>query len=169
MSLSGESRKGYAVTRPDRGLALAPDRSVLRIMRTPVQTLQAGDPLKKAINLLGLASSRQSPVLKGDQLVGVICSCDLSRLVSGAFKDLLGGNGSDALEGLRIQELLAGGAVSIGPYHSIVTAAQVLLERRICALPVVEERQVVGLVTQVDLMRALVDLVKEMEGQRAAP
>jgi len=159
---------GKSATTPREELpSLSAVRSVLSIMQTPVVTLQASDPITKAINVLGSARARPSPVLKGDQLVGMLCNCDISQLVSNSLREIAGGKGIDALDRVRIQELVAGGAVSIGPYHSILAAAQVMLERRICALPVVEERRVVGLVTQTDLLRALVDLAKELEGYLA--
>jgi predicted transcriptional regulator len=142
---------------------------VLGIMQSPVWTLQASDSLKRAISLLGSARGRQSPVLKGEDLVGVLCNCDLSQLVSNSLREIGGGAAVEALDSMRIQDVVEGGAVSIGPYHSVVAAAQVLLERQICALPVVDERKVVGLVTRNDLLRALVNLVKELESRLAAP
>lgn len=166
--LSQGSGKSPAWTRSDASAGLAPDRSVLRIMQTPVSTLQATDPVRKALDLLGPEKGRQSPVLKGDQLVGVLCNCDLSQLVAASLRELWEERRSESLDRVRIQEMVPGAAVSIGPYHSVMTAAQVLLERRVCALPVVDGRKVVGLVTQLDLLKALVDLVKELEGHLTA-
>lgn len=138
--------------------------SVLGIMQTPVSTLQSTDSLRKAIHLLGSARGKQSPVLKGDQLVGLVCNCDLSQLVSSALRELSGGEEAGVLERIRIHEMLVGKPVSIGPYHSVVAAAQVLLDRGVCALPVVDERRVVGMVSQTELLRALVILIKELQG-----
>ncbi len=135
------------------------------MMQTPVSTLQASDSVAKAIGLLGSDKGRQSPVLRGDELVGVLCKCDLSQLISSPLGEIAREGRIGGFDRVRVEEMVAGGAVSIGPYHSILTAAQVLLERRICALPVVEERKVVGLVTQIDLLRALVDIVKELEAR----
>ncbi|MDP3937394.1 MAG: CBS domain-containing protein [Deltaproteobacteria bacterium] len=157
--------KPQTLPRGTGGSGFSPSGSVLGIMQTPVWTLQASDPLTKAINLLGSEKARQSPVLKGDELIGVLCSCHLSELLAASLRELANGKGLGELNRVRIEEVVAGGAVSIGPYHSIVAAAQVLLERRSCALPVVDQRRVVGLVTQGDLLRALIDRVKELEAR----
>ena len=149
--------------------AIAPPKSVLGIMQSPVWTLQASDTLRKAINFMGTAKGRHSPVLKGDRLAGVLCGCHVHLLLSPELNNAIEGRDPEALDRIRVADLIVGEPVSIGPYHSVVAAAQILIQRGLCALPVVEEQKVVGIVRQVDLVRALTERVKELEDVIAGP
>lgn len=149
--------------------AMAPPKSVLGIMQSPVWTLQASDTLRKAINFMGTAKARYSPVLKGDRLAGVLCGCHVHLLFSPDLNNALEGRDREALDRIRVADLIVGEPVSIGPYHSVAAAAEILIQHGLCALPVVEERRVVGIVSQTDLVRALGDRVKQLEDVIAGP
>ncbi len=53
--------------------------------------------------------------------------------------------------------------VTVAPETPIADAARVLLNRRIGALPVMKESKVVGIITETDIIRALIDLEEARE------
>lgn len=156
--LMDEHSKAEASSRGETS-PIAFSKTVLGVMQSPVWTLQGGDTLRKAIKFLRTAETPYFPVLKGEKLIGILCGCGTHLFLSSPIQDAIAGRDEGALDRLRVQEIMRDAPVSIGPYHSVVAAAQLLLERGICALPVVEEQKVVGIVTQADILRALVERV----------
>ncbi len=143
----------------------------MEIMTSPVWTLQTSDSLRRALRLLGSTRVRHAPVLKGDRLVGILSERDVRMYLPPPIqREVTVEQGIDevALPQTRVCEMMTGDPVSIGPYHSITAAARVLLERRIGALPVVEEGKVVGIVTQTDILRAMLEHVEELRDALAA-
>jgi CBS domain-containing protein len=140
-------------------------KSVMEIMTSPVWTLQTSDSLRKASSLLSSTRVGHAPVLKGDRLVGILCARDVRPYLPPPTQgEVMADQSTDEVgppQG-RVCEMMTRDPVSIGPYHSITAAARVLLERRIGALPVVEEGKVVGIVTQTDILRAMLEHVEEL-------
>lgn len=57
---------------------------------------------------------------------------------------------------MKAKDIMSGPVLSLSPGHSIVHAAQIMLENRISALPVIDdEARLVGIVTEGDLIRHL--------------
>ena len=133
--------------------------AVMNIMTTPVWTLQGSDRLCRALDLMECRRIRHVPVLRGDGLIGILSERDLKLylpppLPLAEFTDYAG-----LLDRVRVEEAMIPEPVSIGPYHAVTEAARVMLERRIGALPVVDEGKVIGIVTQTDILWALANLL----------
>jgi CBS domain-containing protein len=132
---------------------------VNEIMTTPAWTLQAKETIRRARYLLRSRRIRYAPVLDGDRLVGILTESDLdTHLPSGAEEG--GGNG-EALEHLHVGDVMVNSPISIGPHHLVTDAARVMLEGDIGALPVVDGRRLIGIVTRTSLLQALFNCVEE--------
>ena len=83
------------------------------------------------------------PVLKGGELVGIISSYDLAHFISmrNDFNKITAG------------EVMKSKFPRLSPDDKIGTAAELLLDRRFKALPVVNSGRVVGIVTSYDVLR----------------
>ena len=135
--------------------------AVMNIMTTPVWTLQGGDRLRRAFGLMESRRIRHVPVLRGDRLIGMLSDRDL-RVYLPPPVPFAGLSGYAALlDRVRVEEAMATEPISIGPYHAVTEAARVMLERRIGALPVVDEGKVIGIVTQTDILWALASLLEQ--------
>jgi CBS domain-containing protein len=131
------------------------ERPVSEIMQREVATLREEDQLTVADDVMRLGSVRHMPVLAGEKLVGVVSN-----------RDLLGASLTSALEfgarerraflrSVEVREVMTRDVVSVGPDMPIAKAARILIERRIGCLPVVKgDDQLIGLVTETDLLRA---------------
>jgi acetoin utilization protein AcuB len=106
-----------------------------------------GDTLEKAGALLASGGFRQLPVVEKDKLVGIITDRDL-RQHKGYF-------GST-----RVDAAMTAPAVAINRQESAEAAAKLLIKHKIGALPVIEGEKVIGIVTTVDLLRALLCVVE---------
>jgi acetoin utilization protein AcuB len=97
---------------------------------------------------------RHIPIVEGGRLVGVVSDRDL-RDVSPPRKDREG----DTLRWVRVGDMMTRGVATIRPLDTIDHAAREIYDRRIGCLPVVEDGELVGIVTSSDMMRTLIELV----------
>jgi len=123
-------------------------------MTSEVTILKRNDKLTIANDIMELGRIRHLPVLDDDseQLVGIISQRDLFR---GALAHALG-YGQHAqrkvLDTLLAKEVMSGDVLTTTPNAPLIEAAQVLKERKIGCLPVVENGRLVGIVTKADFV-----------------
>ena len=125
------------------------------IMTSPAWTLQVTDPVRKAQNLLLDRKIRRLPVLEGERLVGMLSDRDLLPCSVDIPAPPHTRESERAIEGIHVIQVMQPTPISIGPYHTVSEAARIMLENRAGALPVVEQHRVIGIVTQTDVLRAL--------------
>ena len=98
---------------------------------------------------------RHLPVLEGGRLGGMISDRDL-RSATPALGDP---DRAEALERIRVADEMAKEVATVRPEDPIEEAAIEMYERKIGCLPVVDDGNLVGIVTSSDVMRAFVRLV----------
>lgn len=106
---------------------------------------------------------RHVPVVDRGALVGMLSDRDLAQV---DMVRLLRVEGADALrEELEtpIVEIMSSDVISVEPETEMSDVISLLLEHKIGAVPVVEPgtREVLGIISYVDLLRALQDLIEE--------
>jgi CBS domain-containing protein len=131
------------------------DLRVRDAMSSEVATLRKSDQLRLADDLMQLGRSRHMPVLdhRGDDLVGVLSQRDLFR---GALARALGygTHAQDKLLGtLTIADVMTNDPVTTTPDTLLADAAQLMIDRKIGCLPVVENGALVGILTETDFLR----------------
>ncbi|MGE5857366.1 MAG: CBS domain-containing protein [Solirubrobacterales bacterium] len=106
---------------------------------------------------------RHVPVTLGGALVGMLSDRDLARV---DIARLLKVGGADALRqelATPISRVMSPDPISVEPESEIGEVIGLLLDHKIGALPVVDEgtREVVGIISYVDVLRALQDVLEE--------
>jgi len=124
--------------------------TVAEIMTKPVVTATPATTVGEARRVFRKACIRHLPVLDGELLVGMVSERDLARSVGDA---------------LPVAEIMTRPVFVLSPTTTIRRAARVLAERRLGALPVLDGRKLVGMVSVVDLVR-LGGVPPEPGGQR---
>jgi CBS domain-containing protein len=132
--------------------AKAPGGSVGDWMSKAPMAVGEDTPIRDAVSLMKGAEVRHLLVQDGPVLTGILSSRDLGRLVT---RDL----DSPLLAG-SVGSIMSEGPVSVAPETPLVTAARLLLEQRIGALPVREGEQIVGIFTVPDALEALLALAE---------
>ena len=134
------------------------DTTVKDIMTKEVSTLGRNDTLDLADDIMNLARIRHLPVLDEGRVVGVVSQRDLFRSALAAAL----GYGENAqkrlLRTLRVKEVMQEPAITISPEASVKDATRLMLESKIGCLPVVEGRTVVGIVTETDILRYVMNV-----------
>lgn len=135
---------------------------VNRWMRQPVVTIPWDAPAKHAAALLRDRSIRHLPVVDGGgRLVGIVTDRDLRQIVfDPSIQARLGALG-DALESLTVREVMTWGVLTVTPRNDIREGARLMHERKIGALPVVEDGRVVGMLSEHDVLRAFEELARQ--------
>jgi acetoin utilization protein AcuB len=119
----------------------------------------------EAADLMKKRKIRRLPVMRDDQLVGIVTDRDLrsaapSQVISfDAYERQLMPELYGLLSQIKVKDIMSHNLISVGPGQTIVTAANIMLTHRISGLPVMDEgNKLVGIITEGDVFRALVDL-----------
>jgi acetoin utilization protein AcuB len=124
-------------------------------MTREIVTLAPDETARTALALCRERRIRHLPVLKEGRLVGLVSDRDL-RSATPAFGEP---ERAVALQKVLIEDVMAGDVVATFPDDPIEQAANTMREHRIGCLPVVEEDELVGIITTSDVMDALIYLV----------
>jgi acetoin utilization protein AcuB len=115
--------------------------------------------LDEALGLMRALKVRHLPVLSGAALVGMLTRTDLMRASPPATPSPGSADLPARLVKVRVKEVMSPEPVTTSPDTPVEIAARVLRERKIGSLPVVEDRMLVGIVTETDLFDALIRLL----------
>ena len=118
--------------------------TVAEIMLCPVTTVGPDAPVREAREALHRARIRHLPVVRDGLLVGIVSDRDLQH----------------AADGSPVARHMTRTVFVLSPETPLREAARVLRERRIGAMPVLEGRRLVGIVSTVDVVRALEESVR---------
>ncbi len=119
------------------------------IMSTPALAIPAGTTLEDAYRTMREKGIRHFPVLEGDRLVGVVTDRDLrlatSSLAPTPFPAVT-----------PVSAVMSRPPVTADGADPVEDAARTMRERKIGCLPVVDEGKLVGIITGLDLLDALI-------------
>lgn len=124
-------------------------------MTREVVTLSPQTTAGEALALCREKRIRHLPVLEEGRLAGIVSDRDL-RSATPALGDA---GRAEALGRIVVHEVMARDVATIRPDDPIEEAANIMRERSIGCLPVVEDGALVGIVTSSDVMEALVYLM----------
>ncbi len=149
-------------------LGIVTERDVLRLLETQPSHLTVEEVMSTQLRVtapdatigtatreMGRCRFRRLPVVSDDVLFGIITSTDIVRYLGTGqvFEGLVIGDMGE-LMALPVRTLMKGELITTTPETPIDTAARIMHERRIGALPVIEDSRLIGLVTEFDLVRA---------------
>ena len=130
---------------------------VSSIMSTKIIKLKKDDDLEKAEHLFKKHKIRHIPVVVGDAIIGILSYTDLLRI---SFADSLDESETEVesmvYNMFTIEQVMAKNVVSVPSTASIKEVAEILSKREFHALPVVDDGNLVGIVTTTDLIDFLI-------------
>jgi CBS domain-containing protein len=123
------------------------------IMAKDVATLRVEDELSLAEDIMHLGRIRHLPVMDGKRLVGIISERDLFKASLASLIDYDRQLKRDYLKTVVIREVMKTTLITIHPDATVKDAGQLMLKHKIGCLPVVKGEQMVGLLTETDVLR----------------
>lgn len=122
-------------------------------------TLEPEDTLMRALELMRLRGVRRVPIVLAGMLVGLIVEGDLKRAEPStltASQDEF----NRVMETTPISRIMVQNPVTVTKDQPLVEAVEILHSTKYGALPVVEDGRLVGILTDNDMLRALIDLLR---------
>jgi len=134
--------------------ARTPERTAGEVMTTHLVTLRLDDTLRLADDMLNLTQVRHFPVMDGDQLAGIVNQDDLLHASMAALVRQPKRTLRKVLGTVAIKDFMKPATI-IASDASIHDAAEIMVERSVECLLVLDDGKLVGLVTRTDLLREL--------------
>ena len=126
-------------------------------MSKEVITIDAGDFMQNAINLLRQNEIRMLPVTDKNSLVGVITDRDIKRASISTEKLLDEKSCSDLYSKVLIRDIMTQNPITAYVDFTLEETAEVLLVNKISGVPIIDyEHRMRGIITQSDIFRAFV-------------
>lgn len=125
-------------------------------MTDKVVSATPGERLKDVARTMLRNGFRRLPVVSEEKLVGIITSTDFISLLGSdwAFTHMKTGNIRE-ITNLRIQDIMKKDVLSVGPDLKLIDAVNIMTEKDIGVLPVVEGEKLVGLLTEKDIVACI--------------
>ena len=128
------------------------------LMTEQVRSLSTEDTALVAWDLMDDKHIRHVPVVDGDgEVVGLLSERDILRNALAGASDLPVSAQRDYLRGIRIEEIMTSVPYTVEPEGELAEAGRMMLEFKISCLPVVEGSTLVGIITESDFVRHLVE------------
>ena len=134
----------------------APDqRNAGDVMTTNLATLEAGERLDLAEDVMHAGRIRHMPVVEDKRLIGIVSVRDLLAASLSQAMDFEPAHRRAFLRSVSVDEVMTRDPLTVTPDTPLVTAAERICEQKIGCLPVVDaDQNLVGIVTETDLVRA---------------
>jgi len=127
-------------------------REVLRVKGTLIQNVTPETSVADAVRRMNEAGVGSLLVMLGDELIGIFSERDVLVRVVDALRDPLS---------TPVEEVMSTRLVTIGPDALVAEGMQVMTEKRVRHLPVMEGRTLLGIISIGDLTKAVVSDLQE--------
>ena len=128
---------------------------VREMMSQDIEVVDRNDTLRTAEERMAAKQLRHLPVLEQGEVVGLVTQRDLFKAAMSSTM----GYGEKAqqayLQSVRVKEIMTYPVVTVAPDISVAAAAEMMINKGIGCLPVVDAQQLIGIVTKTDLLRCL--------------
>jgi CBS domain-containing protein len=122
------------------------------VMQKSIVTISASERLSTVEDIMTLGRVRHMPVVHAGKLVGVVSERDLLR----ASLSELSGHRDDErrafLHVVEIAQVMSTPPIVVAPDQTVGEAALIMAEQKIGCLPVVEGDELVGMITETDIL-----------------
>ena len=130
---------------------------ISKIMITDLVTISTKDDLKTAEKLFNEHKIKHIPVVKGKEIIGMLSFTDLQKVSYSDVSEDETSIDSYVYNTFTIEQVMAKNIIAVPPYTSIKDAAELITKKGFHALPVIEDSELVGIVTTRDLVKYLVE------------
>jgi acetoin utilization protein AcuB len=134
-------------------------RTVRDVMTREPFVLEPEDSLMKALEIMRLRGVRRVPIVLAGLLVGLLVEGDLKRAEPSTLSESQD-DFNRVMDETPISRIMIQNPMTIAPDTSLLEAAETLHATKYGALPVVEDGKVVGILTDNDLIRTLVEILR---------
>lgn len=113
-----------------------------------VWSIDADAPVLEAIKVMAERHIGALPVMSGTELIGIVSERDYARKV------ILMGRSS---AGTPVRDIMTSPVLTISPEEAVHNCMEIMTQRRIRHLPVMERGRLVGMISIGDLVKAVIE------------
>lgn len=128
---------------------------VSELMATDVVTIGRNDDLRLVDDMMAERHIRHLPVVEDDMLVGVVTQRDVFKARMSSAMGYGEKGQRTFLSSVLVKEIMASPATTIAPDAPVNDAADLIINQGIGCLPVVENGELVGIITKTNLLQRL--------------
>ena len=137
-------------------------------MTTELVTVQETDTLLDATMFFVRSTFRHLPVVRGRQLVGVITERDVKQYAPSILSGISAEDYNSIMETTPISRVMARSPITVRPEQSVLEAAKLLYAKRLGCLPVIQDNELVGIITTTDMLKVLAQILEKSDAGRVA-
>jgi acetoin utilization protein AcuB len=132
-------------------------------MKSPVITVRQDMSLIDALNLMKQEHIRRMPVVKDGKLVGIVSEKDLLNASPSPATSLSVYEMNYLLSKLQIKDVMTKNVLTVTEDTPIEEAARIMADNKIGSMPVLQDDRIVGIITETDLFKMLLELMGARE------
>jgi acetoin utilization protein AcuB len=132
---------------------------VTRFMQTNVITIPSDTLITDAQRIMQENDVRRLPVVDKGKLVGIITRTRLRDAAPSVATSLSTWELQYLLSKITVKDVMEQNVLTIAPDTAVEEAAAIMAEKRIGAMPVMQDGRLVGIITATDLFRLLIDVL----------
>jgi len=125
-------------------------------MVSPVITIDASSPISVAHQLMKNNNVRRLPVLNNDKLVGIVTIGDVREASPSDATTLSIWELNYLWAQLTVEKVMTRSPMTVTAETPILEAAEMMLDKKVSGLPVVQGDTLIGILTESDIFRMLV-------------
>jgi len=137
-------------------------------MTTDLMTVQETDTLLDATMFFVRSTFRHLPVVRDRQLVGIITERDVKQYAPSVLSGISAEEYNSIMETTTISRVMTRTPLTVRPDQSVLEAAKLLYAKRLGCLPVVQDSELVGIITTTDMLKVLTHILEKGEAGRAS-
>ncbi|HRD82184.1 MAG: CBS domain-containing protein [Saprospiraceae bacterium] len=130
---------------------------VEEFMETDLFTVQKDDLIELVTDLMDWRKIRYMPV---EESKGQLCGLITSRLLLRHFARK---NKLNSKEATMVKDIMIEAPITISPNATLLEAMNLMREKRIGCLPVVQNDELIGIITEMDFLRISTRLIEQLE------
>jgi len=128
-------------------------------MSRPVISVSPDDPINEVLAMFRNEHIRRAPVMKGGKLVGIVSDRDLLNASPSSATTLSVWELNYLISKVKIKDVMTKKVITVNADVPIEEAARIMADKKIGGLPVVSSDKVVGMITETDLFKILLELM----------
>ena len=133
---------------------------VVEVMTRDPLSVNPDETIGKVDELMAENNIRQLPVLKGQELVGIVTDRDVRAHISRSL--LATPQAYEKALNAQVRDLMTADPITLSPDDDLREAVELLIDEKFGAIPVVDEAEgLVGIVSYVDVLRCFLDRLEE--------
>jgi acetoin utilization protein AcuB len=124
-------------------------------------TLTEEDRVKTAVQHLLRAGIRHVPIVREGRLVGIVTDRDLRRVLPSVDAGASPEQYQAYMKRTMLKDIMTADPVTCAEDAELVDVVRIFAERKFGAIPVVQGDRLVAILTQIDILRAFLDILEQ--------